>query len=218
MDTLEKYQQRMVNTKSDSGKEFMLFKRQLYQMYEVQNRSIDEHEEFSLSLERQNLKWLYQANLEYISEMQTVSHLDNLIAHGGLKGAVFKMKALSASRLKGIGGLTFAALAYSNLATLSLMLGPTLPMISIVGAAMVGARALNEQGMISRIDYLAEGEFKNQIRVTVNKSPFSYSTVIMNPKNTMSLCALGDDDMGGDDLEGNILFAKEYIDEATGII
>jgi hypothetical protein len=69
VDTLEKYQQRMVNTKSDSGKEFMLFKRQLYQMYEVQNRSIDEHEEFSLSLERQNLKWLYQANLEYISEM-----------------------------------------------------------------------------------------------------------------------------------------------------
>ena len=40
----------------------------------------------------------------------------------------------------------------------------------------------------------------------------------MNPKDTMSLCALGDDDMGGDDLEGNILFAKEYIDEATGII
>lgn len=35
VDTLEKYQQRMVNTKSDSGKEFILFKRQLYQMYEV---------------------------------------------------------------------------------------------------------------------------------------------------------------------------------------
>lgn len=44
VDTLEKYQQRVVNTKSESGKEFILFKRQLYQMYEVQNRSIDEHD------------------------------------------------------------------------------------------------------------------------------------------------------------------------------
>ena len=59
VDTLEKYQQRVVNTKSESGKEFVLFKRQLYQMYEVQNRSIDEHDQFSTKLERQNLKWLY---------------------------------------------------------------------------------------------------------------------------------------------------------------
>ena len=44
VDTLEKYQQRVVNTKSETGKEFILFKRQLYQMYEEQNRSIDEHD------------------------------------------------------------------------------------------------------------------------------------------------------------------------------
>lgn len=79
VDTLEKYQQRMVNTKSEGGKEFILFKRQLYQMYEVQNRSIDEHEEFSLTLERQNIRWLYQANLDYIGEMQRVTTLDNLV-------------------------------------------------------------------------------------------------------------------------------------------
>ena len=30
VDTLEKYQQRVVNTKSESGKEFIQFKRQLY--------------------------------------------------------------------------------------------------------------------------------------------------------------------------------------------
>ena len=62
VDTLEKYQQRVVNTQSESGKEFILFKRQLYQMYEVQNRSIDEHDQFSTKLERQNLTWLYKAN------------------------------------------------------------------------------------------------------------------------------------------------------------
>lgn len=82
VDTLEKYQQRVVNTKSESGKEFVQFKRQLYQMYEVQNRSIDEHDNFSNKLERQNLRWLYQANLDYIGEVQRVGSLDALVDHG----------------------------------------------------------------------------------------------------------------------------------------
>lgn len=167
VDTLEKYQQRMVNTKSDSGKEFILFKRQLYQMYEVQNRSIDEHDTFSMTLERQNLRWLYQANLDYIGEMERVSHLDNLVQHGQLKGSIFRMKSMSAKRLRGVGCFAFAGLAYANMITLNMMLGPTLPMISIVGAAMVGARSFNEQQMISKIEYVDEGEFKNQLRVTV---------------------------------------------------
>lgn len=44
VDTLEKFQAGLVNTQSEAGKDFILFKRQLYQMYEVQNRSIYEHE------------------------------------------------------------------------------------------------------------------------------------------------------------------------------
>jgi len=35
-------------------------------MYEVQNRSIDEHEEFSMQMERKSLPWLYEANSDYI--------------------------------------------------------------------------------------------------------------------------------------------------------
>ena len=66
VDTLEKYQDRVVNTQSESGKEFIKFKRQLYMMYEVQNRSIDEHEEFSMQMERKSLPWLYEANEDYI--------------------------------------------------------------------------------------------------------------------------------------------------------
>jgi len=37
----------------------------------------------------------------------------------------------------------------------------------------------------------------------------------MNPKHTMSLCAVGQDDVGADDAEGNILRAAEYLDEST---
>ena len=35
VDSLEKFQQAVVNVQSEEGKEFILFKRQLYQMYEV---------------------------------------------------------------------------------------------------------------------------------------------------------------------------------------
>ena len=39
----------------------------------------------------------------------------------------------------------------------------------------------------------------------------------MHPRYTMSVCALGDDDMGADDSEGSILLAASYIDESTGV-
>jgi len=70
--------------------------------------------------------------------------------------------------------------------------------------------------VISRIEYVTEGEFKGQLRVTVNKSLLSSYTCIMNPKHTMALCSLGEDDMGAEDVEGNILQAKEYFNETDG--
>ena len=217
VDTLEKYQQRVVNTKSESGKEFVLFKRQLYQMYEVQNRSIDEHDTFSTKLERQNLRWLYRANLDYIGEMQKVSWLDTMVAHGSLKGSVFRMKALSAQRVNGLAAWAFAGATYFNMAQISLMLGPALPTAGIVFSFMYGARAFAMKNTISRIDYVEEGEHTGKLRMKVYKSPFKSSNIIINPKFTMSICALGGDDMGEEDADGNVLYCKEYLDEDTGI-
>ena len=62
VDTLEKFQERVVDLTTQEGRDFLVFKRQLYQIYEVQNRSMDEHEAFSFDIERQNLKWLWSAH------------------------------------------------------------------------------------------------------------------------------------------------------------
>jgi hypothetical protein len=59
----------MLDVKSPSAKDFMLFKRELYQMYQVSHRSVDEHELYSFKIERENLSWLYKANLGFIDEM-----------------------------------------------------------------------------------------------------------------------------------------------------
>ena len=216
VDTLEKYQQRVVNTKSESGKEFILFKRQLYQMYEVQNRSIDEHDTFSLTLERNNLSWLYQANLDYIGEMEKVQNLDNLVSHGQLKGAIFKQKALSATRLRGLGAFALAGGIYAKLTALSMMVGPTIPMLGMVAASVYGMTSFNEKGTISKIEYVNEGEHVGMLRLTVQKSPFVSYSIVCNPKHTMSICAVGNDDAGAEDAEGNILMVREYLDESSG--
>ena len=76
VDTLEKFEQSMVNTQSKEGRDFIVFKRQLYQMYEVRHRSVWEHEQFSLNVERRNLKMLYEANLDFNSEMNRVDQFE----------------------------------------------------------------------------------------------------------------------------------------------
>ena len=216
VDTLEKYQAARVNTISDDGKEFMLFKRQLYQMYEVQNRSIYEHEQFSIGIERRNLKWLYSANMDYVNEISTINSLDNLVEYGKLKGSVFKQKMLSPTKAKGLTAFGLAGAAYGSFTTLCLMLGPTAPAIGIVALSMYGANAFNERGSITQIDYVTDGEHAGSLRIKVAKSPFQTYSIIANVKDTRSVCALGEDDLGADDVEGNIMSVDHYVVEATG--
>ena len=185
-------------------------------MYEVQNRSIYEHEQFSMGVERRNLKWLYNANLDYVNEIRTINALDNMVEHGVLKGSIFKQKFLSPRKLKGMTAFGLAGSAYGSFTTLSLMLGPTAPAIGIVALAMYGASSFNERGSITQIDYVAEGEHAGSLRLKIAKSPFMTYSVIAKVKETQSVCAVGDDDLGADDVEGNILSCDSYIDEATG--
>lgn len=76
VDTLDKFEQHILDHNSPKARDFVLFKRQLYAMYEVQNRTVGEHELYSFEVERQNLHWLYNANTQYISEMRRVDALD----------------------------------------------------------------------------------------------------------------------------------------------
>jgi len=47
VDTLEKYQEMNIDLDTQEGRDFYVFKRQLYQLYDIQNRSVEEHEAFS---------------------------------------------------------------------------------------------------------------------------------------------------------------------------
>ena len=138
VDTLEKFQDGFVNQQSQAGRDFVVFKKQLYQMYEVKNRSIYEHEQFSFSMERRNLKWLWDSNNDYVQEISRVNHIDQLADTARLNGKVFKMKMMTPNRLKGIVSFAAAGAAYSHWVSMTLMFGPTLPAFGIAAAAVYG--------------------------------------------------------------------------------
>ena len=77
--------------------------------------------------------------------------------HVSLKGKVFKMKTLSPQRLRGIAAFGLSFYAYSNLTAISLMTGPTLPLVGIAAAVFYGMRSFTEKEVVSSIESLENG-------------------------------------------------------------
>jgi len=119
-------------------------------MYEVRHRSVWEHEQFSLTVERHNLKWLHEANRDFIHEVQRINHLDQMADTASLKGAVFKKKALDEDKVKGLGALGLSMWGYFKLQALSLMVGTSvLPSVAVVGGLMYGLNKFSEKQTVS---------------------------------------------------------------------
>lgn len=92
-------------------------------MYEVQNRSIYEHDRYSFQVSRRNLGDLYKANLAFVHEMAKQNQLETRADYGNLKDQVFQKKTLGQRRLRGLGWLSLASYGYWNLIPLSLTFG-----------------------------------------------------------------------------------------------
>jgi len=128
--------------------------------------------------------------------------------HVSLKGKVFKMKTLSPQRLRGIAAFGLSFYAYSNLTAISLMTGPTLPLVGIAAAVFYGMRSFTEKEVVSSIESLENG----QLKITILKSPFVSYSITTHTKNVKSVCSLGADDLGADDVESNIISVSSFVD------
>jgi hypothetical protein len=96
------------------------------------------------------------------------------------------------------------------LTALSLLVGPTIPLFALAATTFYGMRSFNEAEFVSSIESLENGELK----ITVQKSPFVSYTITTNIKNVQSVCSLGEDDIGADDCEGNIINVSHFVDAA----
>ena len=185
-------------------------------MYEVQNRSLYEHEQFSIGVERQNLKWLYLANMNYVRELSHVNRIDDLVDHGQLKGSLYKTKMMSPNKLKGVGALGASAFAFMHWGMLSMMMGPGVPALGIVALAAYGTSRFSERNTIAQIDFVSEGDNAGKLRLKITKSPIMTYSIVTDAKNVRSIVSLGNDDFGEDNMEGNVVTVDEYLNEETG--
>jgi hypothetical protein len=83
--------------------------------------------------------------------------------HASLKGKVFKAKTLNPRKIKGLFSLGFSGLAYSKLAILTMMLGPSLPIATVAATALYGMYSFADKEYVSAIESLENGELKMTI-------------------------------------------------------
>lgn len=171
-------------------------------MYEVRHRSVWEHETFSLTVERRNLKQLHEANTDFIHELQRINYLDQLAYTSRLNGKVFKKKLMDEDKLKGLVSLSAGIYGYFKLPALSLMLGTSLlPSAAVAGGLLWGVSQFAERMCVKEIEALDDGK----IKITYLETPFRSKSVEVKISDCYSICALGDDDMGADDVDENLL-------------
>lgn len=216
VDTLEKFEQHMLDANSTQAKDFAVFKRQLYQMYQVKNRSVHEHNLFSFQVTRDNLRWLYKANTTY--HIETIEQDLQLQAYNNsrLKGAVYKRKTLSPLRVQGLGAFALSATIYSYLPYMAVYLGSTLPILSACAAGIYGLLAFSDSNMVNQIRIVQQGEHSGLLEVDVATTALVSRKILVDVKNVHSVLALDNDNLGEEDEGDNLLEVRGFIDAATG--
>jgi hypothetical protein len=152
----------------------------LYQLYQVENRSADEHEAFSFSIERQNLKWLWEANEDFLREMGKANKIDDMSNHANLKGSIFKRKSLDPHRVKSLGYFALSGALWTQTPWLVATFGSSLSTLAIASAAVTGMWKFNETNVINSIKVCASGDKQGMLEIVVSTSPISSRTIHAN--------------------------------------
>jgi len=123
---------------------------------------------------------------------------------------------LNPQKLKGIGALAASYGIYSYLPYIAVSLGSTIPVVAACAAGLYGMLAFAEQQKVNTIEVIKDGNNEGRLRINVANSAFSSRYIIADVKDVHSVVSLHNDDLGEDDLEGNIISVARYTDESTG--
>jgi hypothetical protein len=218
VDTLEKFENGILDKSSAKAREFFLFKRQLYAMYEVQNRSVEEHELFSFTVERKNLLWVYNANLNFVENLSKGDATDQLADNSRLgPNQIFARRTMNPRRLKGLGAFASAYGLFSYAPYLAIYMGATAPYLAAAAAGLYGMLSFSESQIVNSITVIKDGsDLHGKLLINVGLSAFSSTDIVVDVKDVQSIVALGNDDLGYEGEDGNVLHIDRYLDKATG--
>lgn len=139
--------------------------------------------------------------MDYFQEMNKLSLLEQMADTGALKGKVFQAKALTPARLKGLASIIASVGLYKHMVALTLLLGPVAPALGVAATAVYGMNQFAERATVNSIEFVEGGHLKMRI----SKSPLVTYEIVCHQNDVVSVCALGDDDLGADDVESNII-------------
>ena len=124
---------------------------------------------------------------------------------------------MNPKRLKGFAAFATSYGIYSYLPYLAVYTGPTIPVVGASLAVLFGMFSFAESQTINSIEVIKDaGENQGKLLINIAQSPFVSSTIIADASDVQSVVSLGNDDLGEDDREGNVIAVKKYTCGTTG--
>ena len=132
---------------------------------------------------------MYQANTKFVSEMERVDAIDQLADHSRLgPNQVFRRRALSPRKLKGVGSFLASYGFYSYAPYLAAYMGATLPVLGAVAAGLYGMLAFSESQIINTITIIKDGSQNHgKLLINVGTSAFSSSDIIADVRDIVNV-------------------------------
>jgi hypothetical protein len=69
---------------------------------------------------------------------------------------------------------------------------------------------------VNSISLVEEGEHAGSVQLTVSTSPFTSRTLIAAVNDVQGVYSVGNDDLGEDDIEANLIHLARALDTSTG--
>jgi len=138
--------------------------------------------------------------------------------HGSLNGAVFKHKMFNSDRVRGIGAFAAVAAASSHWMPITLFcagLGApaAVPAVGMAATLFYGMHKLNTRDNVNSITI---DDATGNLVLGISRSALSEYKIMVSPTDVKSVVALGQDNLGADDVESNLIQVTNYTDMATG--
>ena len=119
-------------------------------------------------------------------------------------------------RLKGIGAFVSAYGLFSYAPYLAVYIGATAPFVGAVAAGLIGMLSFSESQIVNSISLIKDGSSNHgKLDINVGLSAFTSTDIVVDVKDVQSVVALGNDDLGYEGQDGNVLRINRYFDKST---
>lgn len=130
---------------------------------------------------------------------------------------MYKKKLLNPRRFKGITSFIASYGIYSYLPYIAVYTGgSTIPIFAACAAGFYGMLSLGDSRCVNSIEVIKDGPNEGKLKLNVSKSILLSDNIIVDIRDIHSVVSLGNDDMGDDDNENNIIAVKKHINEKSG--